>query len=332
MFVGNWLKKPRFLVLGLFVSFLLAFHGAMDNITIRHFIVSSDAFTSTLAYLIIGSWLGTVSGFILAKIIARKRLVEKNSKMHLFAFLAGLCSSVNMLCILLAYQISDTSVVTALTAAMVVYLAFYDVLVEKTIELRSVLIPVLGVVLGGILVSYNGSFNVAGSVLLLILVGANLFRAAAEIFEQEGVRNNVSDLTMGFWRLFWFAASITPVAWLVSAVRGLESELRTTLIGVIENGLVVVFIFATVSIAFVANVLRLNMKRSATNTAISTVLTTRVLFSYPIIFVWVFIWPNAFGDIPSSPLVWGIRLGGAILIMASVVAAGRLHTSAQAKK
>lgn len=304
------------LSIGLLAAFLTAVFKSMDNITVHHFITSPDRISAAFAYLVIGSWTIAITTFVFATLFGRlldsgfKGITVLNMKMHQRAFLAGLFSAASTLFLLLGNQFGDPSALAALSGATLIYTGVYDVATRRT-TLRLVLFPILVTAIGGSLAAFNGSLALTGISVLLVLVLSNGFGATAEILEQQGVHAS-NPLSLMAWRFLWMAVLGTTLALGISALRGTSAEFQAA----IGHGVQALpFIILTMSVVFFAIGLKMVLKKTSLVSIVLLVLSTQVLFSYPITILGEIISPGLFGGIPTAPWIWLVRATGAALLI-----------------
>lgn len=310
------------LYLGLLAAFLTAVFKSMDNITVHHFITDQNRIVAAFAYLILGSWTVTATGFILTPFFGHKvdqqftQLIVRDAQLHRFAFVAGLLAAVSTFFTLLAYQTGDPSALVALSGATLVYVGIYDVLHHKSQLSKAIIVPVLIAAIGSGMAAFTGSLATTLESIVLMLVLSNSFGAASEIVEQRGVQRtgSVSNcaLSLMLWRFLWMAIVSTIIAIAVTTVSGTLDQLVSAL-GRAFYALP--FIILTMLIVFFAIGIKMVMKRSGLLSATLLTISTQVLFAYPITLLGESIRPGLFGGIPSSYLVWTVRLLGAGLLI-----------------
>jgi len=111
-----------------------------DNYIMHNVISHENRAIAASTYLVLGGWLITTGIAISNYAIAwMPRLLRKNPngkyigfslgtlKMQKYAASAGILAALNMICLLLAYQIMDPTLALALTTTVIVYLVIYDI-------------------------------------------------------------------------------------------------------------------------------------------------------------------------------------------------------------
>jgi len=306
--------------LALLAAIFIAICKAMDNITVHNFIVADDRLTRAFAYLIIGGWTGFVFGLLFSRLFG-KRIVDenfggivfRNSGMHRQAIIAGAISAGSTLFMLLGNQLGDPSMLIALGSGTIIFTSIYDV-VTKQAQFSNLACPVLLVFVGSGLAAFGGSLAVTLAGILFIFFLSNGLDAFTKVAEQKGVRAS-DGVNFFLWRFFYLTITGTVLAIVVSGIRGYSATLLET----VASGLKYIpFIALTMFFVFLGISLRLVAMK---NTAISIVLivfSVQIVLGYPITLLGNWFLPGLFGEIPTKPWIWAVRLIGAILIIGAI--------------
>jgi hypothetical protein len=309
----------------------------MDNITVHHFITDPDRFTAAFAYLIVGSWTVTITGFIIAPFAGKyvdsdfTTIISRDVRLHVYAIFAGISAAVSTFFALLSYQTGDPSALVALSGATLVYIAIYDALRTKGIS-HVIFVPILISVIGSGMAAYTGSLVTTLSSLITMLLLSNSFGALSEIIEQRGVQRvgatkNCSTSLM-LWRFLWMAISGTVMAFTVAAFRGRLGYLVFAL----EHALSALpFVILTMTVVFFAIGIKMVVKKTSLLSATLLIISSQVIFAYPITILGELAHPGLFGGLPSSFWVWIIRVAGAILLVCGILQIKRIDASLKIK-
>ena len=302
--------------IALLSAFFTAIYKTMDNITVHNYIVAPDGLTAAFAYLTIGGWIGVIFGIIFSLALGRKldpdfkRVVFNNSQMHKRALICGFVGAIQTLFLLWGNQLGDPSMIIAMGSGVMLYTACYDLITKQT-NIKQILLPTIVVILGSMMTTYGGSLAITALGFLFVVVIANGFEAAGEIYSQQGVRKSDS-INFFLWRFFWIATIGTILAITVSAIRGMFPLYIQTMVSGIPYGIFIAltmfFVFLGIGLSFVAK----------KNDAITKVLIGRspqIVLGF--VFTWIgnWIFPGLFGSIPGNLIVWIVRAIGAILLV-----------------
>lgn len=303
-----------------------AFYLANDTFIMHNVIVyPADTFTAVAFYLITGGWIGFLCMLVYASTIGR-RLIDKNytgltfgtRKMQLLALVSGTISAGSTAFCLIGNQALDPSLVIALSAASVVYLAIYDFCKKRT-DIKSIIVPILLVAVGSFFSSVtnlSGGFVITWFGILIMIVGRCGTDALENVVSQEG-GNHTDSLNFVLWRFFWLALSGTVIMLLIAFARGKIDEL-------IEMRYVFIpalpWILLTMFLVFFS--LSLRQKAMENNTAVSKinlVLNFKTALGIPIALCINAVYPGIFGNLPLDLYVWVIRALGVSLIIWGVI-------------
>jgi hypothetical protein len=313
--------RNNLLVLGILCALFSALFSALDNFTVHHLIVAEDKLTAAFAYLIVGGWTGTIAGLFFALKLGNKLIDEDfngfvidNLPMHYQAFLEGSLSSISTLFIMLGHQIGDPSVIAALSNLTIIYTLLYDVWKGQA-KFKILLLPVIITIIGGMMSAFSGSLEITVLGFFFVVIVSNGFGAFSEIIQQKGVK--ISDSVNFFiWRFFWLAFTGTILAFIVSNQRGYLSLLLET----IKMGLLNLhWVILTMFFVFLAVGLKLYLKKSQAVSVVLVILALKLIFSYPITFIGNWFQQGVFGELPSNPTIWVVRIIGSFLIIWGVI-------------
>jgi hypothetical protein len=175
------------------------------------------------------------------------------------------------------------------------------------------------IVTGGILAAFNGSLAVTFLGFFYVVVLSNGLDAYSNIVEVKGVRASDS-VSLFIWRFFWLAFTGTILALVVSLSRGYLELLFQTVRGAIIH---LPWVITTMFFVFLGMGLKLYMKKTQAVSIVLLLTSTQLFFAYPITIFGSWIQPKMFGDIPSSPSIWLIRIAGSILIILGIMQLGK---------
>jgi len=325
-FVMSNISKDSFLGLALFAAVFLALGKVGDSAVLNNgFSVPQDKMTSSFAFLIVGSWIGSILGFPFA-FIAGKRFIDKDFSglelksvlFHKWALISGLFGAIFTFFYLWGFLISDPSVVTALLGATILFLAGYEVKRGK-ITIRDFLLPAFLVLIGNLMASYTGNGKFTFFSILIVGVLASLFNACSKLAFQKGASIDRKPDPVNFmvWRFVWFAIVATPLAFLVSAIFGNVSLLLQLIQeGFFKIGWAIIILMFVVFIGEgVSNFLL--TKNAASSVILAT--SIHIPFSYPFTFLGEAIKPGLYGTpLINDQIVWIVRIIGAIFIAAGI--------------
>jgi hypothetical protein len=335
-----------------------------DNYIMHNVINHENQAIAASTYLVLGGWLITtgiaISNYAGAWIL---RLVKKNPKekyigfslgtlkMQKYAASAGILAALNMICLLLAYQIMDPSLALALTTAVIVYLVIYDIgkpawmskiLRKNPAKIKKednrekssisyVIVSTILIIGGALLASVtktSGEINLWG--IFLVVIGASIFFAADNIVRykvgsvQQESNQKFDDKTFVFWRAFWLSLFGTFLISIIAANRGYFTELWRF----ISNIWPVLLPFAVATV--IGNYIFQILFQKALSMGTEKVSKITMLFMLQIVFgivvsgiVYLAI-PTAFGkDFPVDLSVWIARIIGMSFIIVGVFLAGK---------
>ena len=303
--------------LALLAAVFTAIYKTMDNITVHNFIVADDGLTQAFSYLIVGGWTGVIFGLGFSLLLGRKiidedfnGLVFRNSTMHWQAINAGAISAGRTLFLLRGNQLGDPSMLIALGSGTIVFTSLYDV-ATKQAKFKDLAYPALLVLVGSALAAFGGSLVVTLTGILFVVFLSNGLSALSEIVEQKGVRAS-DGVNFFLWRFFWLATTGTILAIVVSGIRGYSGILLETVTSALKY---IPFIALTMFFVFLGIGLKLVAKKFSAVSMVLIVLSAQIILGYPITLLGNWFFPGLFGEIPTEPWIWLIRLAGATLII-----------------
>jgi hypothetical protein len=309
------------IIIGSLAALCTAIYKALDNYAVHNLILASDSLTAILAYLVIGSWTGLITGIIFSVFLGEKLIdpdfkgiIFNNFEMHRQAFVAGSISSGSTLFLLLGNQLGDPSVLIALANLTVLYTLLYDIWKKQT-TLAQTIIPLTLMTIGGMASAFNGSMAITGLGLFYIVIVSNGLAAYSEVIEQNGVR--VSDSVNFFiWRFFWLAITGTSIAIFTSLARGYSDLLAQT---IYKSLVYLPWVVATMFFVFLGVGLKLYLKKTQAVSIVLLILSVQIILGYPITLIGNLIQPGVFGAIPDDTWIWSIRLIGSIFIISGII-------------
>lgn len=306
--------------LALWAAVFTAIYKAMDNITVHNFITAKDGLTAAFAYLIVGSWTGVIFGLIFSLTLGR-RLIDKdfnglifnNTQMHLQAVIAGAISAGSTLFLLWGNQLGDPSTLIALGSGTMIFTSMYDVK-TKQIRFAGLAKPLLLVFIGGALATFGGSLAITLEGILFVVLLSNGLDAVSNISGQIGTKAS-DGVNFFLWRFFWLAVSGTIIAVVISTIRGYSGMLWETVASARQYipfvALTMFFVFLGVGLKFVA-------MKNAPITLVLIAISAQIVLGYPITLLGNLVKPGLFGEVPSDPRIWIIRVAGAALIVLAI--------------
>jgi hypothetical protein len=330
--VPSFRVRRNTLFLGLLAALFIAGYKAMDNMTVHKLILANDSLTQAFSYLFIGGWTGVVCTTIYALLFGKKidpafaGIVFTNRRLHLRAAVAGSMAAVATLFTLMAHQFSDPSGMVALATAVMAMTAMYDVFTGQ-VSFRAIIGPAIATLLGASLAAYSGSFAVTAKTLLYVLVIANTASLLSEIFGQKGSR--VSDgVNLFLWRFIWLAGMGTIFGFVGSALRGQMDELLDT----IQHSIKYVPVIAvTMLFVFIGEAIKETLKKNNPLSVVLMITAFQVVLAFPLTLIGNQLWAGVFGDIPSEPGIWGVRMIGAGLLIWSIYQIRHVQSEAPAE-
>lgn len=293
-----------------------AVYKSMDNITVHNFITAPDGLTAAFAYLVVGGWVGAISGSAFSLLFGKmldpdfERIQVKNGPMQVRALITGAISAGSTLFLLWGNQFGDPSAMIALGNVTTLYTLLYDIK-RESVKVERVWIPTVLVVIGGMMSAFSGSLQITLLGFLFVLVISNGLSAFSEVVEQKGTRDS-DGANFFLWRFFWLAFTGTVLAFSVSAIRGyLPLLISTILVGIHY----VPWILLTMFFVFLGIGLKLVAKKKHAVSLVLLVLSLQIVLGFPITAIGNSLVPGLFGVVPASLTIWLIRLSGAGLII-----------------
>ncbi|MCL4353258.1 hypothetical protein M1615_02170 [Patescibacteria group bacterium] len=288
----------------------------MDNITVHNFIVSSDKITAAYAYLVLGSWIGVISSLFFALFFGKKvidhdfhRIIFKNRKMHLLAFISGAISAGSTLFLLLGNQLGDPTMLIALGNTVVIYTMLYD-LKKKEVNFKQIFLPAILVISGGFLAASGSSLPTSLWSFLFVVVISNGLAAISEIIEQSGSRASDS-VDLFIWRFFWLAVCGTILALSLTFFQ----HTTLSLVILIRSSLKYIpWILFTMLFVFLGVGLKLTAKKQGSVSIVLLALSAQMILGYPITIIGNIIHPNLFGELPMNTFIWLLRISGMVIL------------------
>lgn len=307
-------------ILALLASFFTAIFKAMDNITMHNLIISENRIISAFVYLIIGSWVGIISSLFFIKLLGKKiidqefkKIIFKNYKMHVNAFISGTISAGSTLFLLLGNQLGDPTTLIALGNTVVLYTIIYDIAL-KQIKIDQIFIPTILIVTGGIFSAVGNSFPATFWSFVFVVIISNGLTAISEIVEQKGAQ--ISDsVNLFFWRFVWLGIAGTLLAIIVASI---QQNLFLLFYLIFKSLKYIPWITLTMFFVFLGIGLKLSAKKNGSVTIVLLVLCVQMVLGYPITIIGNLLYPGLFGILPQDPRIWFIRIIGMIGIIIGV--------------
>jgi len=320
-----WWKKIRNSWAGLAILAALcnALFGVNDTYIMHQKIVYHDnSQLAIMVYLMYGSVVGLLMYLVVIGLLGKTiypkftGLKLADRRLHLYAFIAGLVSTVATAYNLLANQNCDPSLVVSLSNISVLYLVLYDTAISHQERFRLIIAPALLVILGSFLASLVQvtswrTFQVSVIGLVALVVIKCGLSAGAKIFQKVGV-TNADPVNFAFWRFFYLAMGALVTVSLYALYMGQLRELLALFIQVALASLP--WVAATMLLANLGNILELTAQKKVSVSRVSMVLSGQVLFGVPLTLAATALWPGIFGELPIGWLVWLLRGIGAIMI------------------
>ena len=194
----------------------------------------------------------------------------------------------------------------------------YEVSGSK-VNFRQAIVPVVLVVLGAMLFTYNpvaGTFISWTGFLVLVLL-KNGVTAIGEILEQTGVLSGDAT-SFGFWRFFWLTITGTILAVTVSLIRGQFATYLTAL-GAAVHGLP--WIALTMFLVFFGVGLKNAAKKYTNVSNVMMFMTIPIVLGLPLTLLVNIFWPGTFVGVTFDVLTIVLRLAGALLILFGLIKA-----------
>ena len=335
-----------------------------DNYIMHNVINHENQAIAASTYLVLGGWLITtgiaISNYAGAWIL---RLVKKNPKekyvgfsfgtlkMQKYAISTGILAALNMICLLLAYQIMDPSLALALTTTVIVYLVIFDIgkpawmskiLRKNPAKIKKedngekssisyVIVSTILIIGGALLASVtktSGEINLWG--ILLVVIGASIFFATDNIvrYKVGGIQHESNqkfdDKTFIFWRAFWLSLFGTFLISVIAANRGYFTELRRFISNIWP--ILLPFAVATVIGNYIFQILFQKALAMGTEkvSKITMLFMLQIVFGIVVSGIVYLAIPTAFGkDFPVDLSVWIARIIGMSFIIVGVFLAGK---------
>jgi hypothetical protein len=318
--VDGWRSRHHVVFVSLLAAVFTAAYRMMDVIILHNYIVTDDDLTSVFAYLIVGSWIGTICGVVFSYAMG-KRLIDpdfngviwRNGRMHRCAAISGTLTSASTLFLLLGSQLGDPGVVLALGTLIIVNTAVWD-WSRGQVTFKAIAIPSLLAVFGGMFAVYGGSWQTSLFAVLFIVVISNGLGTVSEIVEQQGARAS-DGVSFFIWRFVWMAITGTALAIAVCILRGKLPLLIQTIESTIGYAPIIVL---TMLFVFFGISLKLTAKKNGAISVVLIVMSAQIVLGYVITFIGNSAQPGLFGQLPSDPVVWIVRIAGGLLITGAI--------------
>lgn len=147
-----------------------------------------------------------------------------------------------------------------------------------------------------------------------VVIVSNGLTAASQISEQQGVRCSDS-VSFFVWRFFWLAMTATILAVIVCFIRGYLNLLLETVMSAL---IYLPWIIVTMFFVFLGVGLKLYLQKTQAVSFVLLILSTQLILAYPITLFGNTFQPGIFGNIPTNPAIWIIRIFGAALIVIGI--------------
>ena len=327
---GRWFKSA--FALTIVSGFAFAATTATDNYVVKNkIVIEENPMLAVFTFLLLGAWIGLIVQYFSSNLLGTgidndfKKIRIYPFKYQKEAAISGGLSAVATIFALWGGQIADPSVVIVLMNIVMVYLVFYDVIVAKTLLLKSIIIPALLIILGSILASMKDlsfSFEGFGLALVVLLLGRGLSSSASKVLDQKGVRKeNEGELIFdpvnyAFLRFFWLAVFGTLLAFGWSLITHNTISLILALKIFFPIALpAIIFLMFFVTIA---NATEAAARKVAETSVVSLLVTFQVVVIIPITLIGDLVQKDIFGSLPTNPWVWGFRIAGMLLVIFGV--------------
>ncbi len=315
-------------VVGAVMAASQGIYKTMDNFVVNNLIVL-DGLVGIAAYLTVGAWVGLVGG-VLFSLVLGNRLIDPNferiqvfnSSLQKNAAAAGLTAAASTFFFLWANRIGDPGIVVTLTNTLVLYVLLYELFRGDKENAHKVIVPAILVGFGGVLSAYSGSLHITVQLLLIVLVGSNLFRLATEVFEQKAVRGENGQqndsVNVFLWRFFWLAIGATAMSFAIALwYDSVDILIATVLTALTTNTLW--FIIATMFFVFVGVGLYLYLKKAVDLTTVLAISSGQIVVAFLLTVIFNAFKPGIFGELPQQGSIWLVRILGSVLIIAGIL-------------
>lgn len=232
--------------------------------------------------------------------------------------LAGLFAGVSTFFYYILVGSTDASAVLPYGQLVLVYLLLGDLVSEKDtptiVEVQCVLSVMIGVMLVGV---SPGGFDVM--TLLVVLGPMNVASALVTYFQRQTKRMevgpglHVDSLNMRLWSLLFL--DLTFTALVLPLLGPSDYELMVT------NFVPLLWLMVGSSLTiFLSLVFYVRALGRGSMAVVNSLASVSVVLGLPLTVVGDLFLPGAFGELPSDPFTWSLRLFGVLLVMIGVVA------------
>jgi hypothetical protein len=294
-----------------------------DNHIVQNVIKSADDFSSAMAYLTLGGWVGLALNWLfcqtpIGRVIDPSfvKLTGMSARSQWSAFGAGAIGALSTLFLLWSFQYSDPSVILPLSNITILYVFAFE-LITGRLNWRQAWLPVVLVVSGTLLFTYDilvGS-ALSGIGFLTIVVFRNMIAGVGELLEGAGV---ISDnaTSFGFWRFFWLTIVGTVLAITTTLVRGQMDNYLQALVSTWDG---IGWIVLTMFFVFFGMGLKNAAKKYVSVSKVMSYMTISIVLALPVTLLVNYLAPGTFEGVSTDWMTMLLRFGGAILIVWGIV-------------
>lgn len=325
-------KREGLFALSILAAIFLAMGKVGDNVVQNAaFKVEDQDLVSAITFVIVGSWIGTILGFICASLFGKKidpnfkGLSLKTKEFHKWAIISGLFGVGSTLFYLLGSLKNDPSVVNALVSIAFIYVVIYEIVMKRIKKPKSFLVPAMLVFLGSILTSLiavKDSLEVTFTGLIFVGLLAASLGAVSEVTGKTASDAGGKDpINLQAWRFLWFAVFGTPILVTFTYLTGnFPLLLNTMQEGLVKSGFGL-GIALLMLVVFFGEAIKQYLKiahNSVSKALLATLCAT--IFVYPIAIVGEIARPGMYGSpLPTDIKVWIGRLAGASILVLGLV-------------
>ena len=323
MWRSRWMQ---FTALSAFLTALMFFG---DTYMAAH-VMYTESWAGTLAYFIIGAWVGfivvygwsvTVGNKMNTEVKTRQKKLDFGTRQfQWYAIQSGFFIAISTFSYIYVLRGGDTVLVVALSSTV----AFFTLYLDKSIRppVGQTLLAIATVTVGIALVVATGrlgwgSFSSITLETIIVMLIGSCFTSALSRRAERLASIEYGEGNLLFWRFFWLVVTATIGVALATYIFGVYEEFVAILGTKIWE--VVLWSIPIATVAYFANYLRVKAQniRDLTRTAIAH-LALQILLTMLLTFVLATLIGGELFAIPVDPVVWVQRIAGSILIIVAV--------------